>query len=79
MYGIRYQDVLKLVEEDPDLKEPVASHSKFIKAQIVYAIETEMAQTEDDILSRRLGLIYEDIDTKPCKDAVNEFLIKAHS
>ena len=74
MYGSRYVDVLKLTEENPRLKELIVPGPPFIKAQIVYAIRTEMAQKAEDILERRLGLIYEDCDLAQCRHVIEEFL-----
>jgi glycerol-3-phosphate dehydrogenase len=58
LYGARYKDVLKLVEKDPSLKEKVSVNPLVIKAQLVYAVETEMARTLDDITDRRLSLTF---------------------
>ncbi len=57
-YGSRYQDVLKLVEKDPALKEKISEQPLVIKAQLVYSVQTEMAQNEEDVLWRRLSLIF---------------------
>ena len=69
-YGSRYCDVLKLVEENPSLKAPICSCSTVIRAQIVYAIRTEMARTEDDIVIRRLVLGYDECPTGECRKAI---------
>jgi len=58
LYGTRYKDVLKLVEKDPGLKEKVPDAPGVIKAQLVYAVETEMARTVEDITERRLSLVF---------------------
>lgn len=62
LYGVRYKDVLRLTQNNPALKEPLCACSPAIKAQVVYAIETEMAVTADDIRTRRLSLVY-----RPCQ------------
>ncbi len=58
IYGVRYKDVLKLVEKDPSLKEKVSDSPCVIKAQLVYSVETEMARTVEDITDRRLSLVF---------------------
>lgn len=77
-YGTRYENVLKLIEQNPQLKKRFCSCNPFIKAQIVYSIETEMAQTADDIISRRLSLCYYACKTKECEKIIHEF-IRCHS
>jgi glycerol-3-phosphate dehydrogenase len=61
-YGVRYKDVLRLTQNNPAIKEPLCTCSPAIKAQVVYAIETEMAVKDEDIIKRRLPLIY-----RPCR------------
>jgi glycerol-3-phosphate dehydrogenase len=75
-YGIRYQDVLKIAEGSAPLREPIVPGQPSIKAQIVYALQVEMAQNEEDILQRRLGLIYDDCDLKRCREEVKKYLGK---
>lgn len=62
IYGVRYKDVLRLTQNNPALKDPLCSCSPAIKAQVVYAIETEMAVKDEDIIKRRLSLVY-----RPCR------------
>ena len=61
-YGTRYKDVLQFTQNNPALKEPLCTCSPAIKAQVVYAIEAEMAVKEEDIIRRRLSLVY-----RPCR------------
>ena len=61
-YGVRYKDVLQLVQNNPDLKRPLCSCSPAIKAQVVYALQTEMAVKDEDVIKRRLSLVY-----RPCR------------
>ncbi len=62
LYGVHYKDILRLAQNNPALKEPLCTCSPAIKAQVVYAIKTEMAVKEEDIVKRRLSLIY-----RPCR------------
>jgi glycerol-3-phosphate dehydrogenase len=54
LYGSRAEAVLKLCEENPALKQPIEEHGAGIAAQVAYAVRTEMAQTLDDVMLRRL-------------------------
>ncbi len=75
-YGSRYTDVLELVEKMPELREKLSAAPPVILAQIVYAIQTEMARTKEDILERRLGLCYVGGVSERCLKAVGEQLAK---
>jgi glycerol-3-phosphate dehydrogenase len=55
-YGVNAKYVLQLTQNQPDLKILLSPEHPFIKAEVLYAIQTEMAQTVDDVLERRLGL-----------------------
>lgn len=55
-YGARAFDLLKLVDESVDLAEPIVDGLPDIKAQVVYAVQDEMAYTFGDICRRRTML-----------------------
>lgn len=82
VYGARYQDVLQLISKNPQLAQRLCSCSPAIQAQVVYAIETEMARTADDILFRRLDLGYRLCPTRQCRkiiaDLLQKSLVRAH-
>ena len=71
-YGTRYADVLKLTENHPELKNPICSCSPAIGAQVVYSIQTEMAQTAEDVFDRRLGLGYLECPTLHCRKYIEQ-------
>lgn len=73
-YGTRYLDVLSLTQNRPELKNPLCACSPAIGAQLAYSIETEMAQTPEDIIWRRLGLGYLSCPTKECAKSIARFL-----
>ena len=73
-YGACYREVLQYALDNPALKETFCSCSPFIKAQIVYAIKNEMAQTVDDIMCRRLGLSFVPCRTRACENTVAQFV-----
>ena len=55
-YGARLDDLVRLLQEDPELSNPVAEDNPAIVAQIVHAVRNEMALTVEDVLFRRTGL-----------------------
>ncbi len=74
LYGARYRDVLDLTKENFIWKERLCECSPAIKAQVVYAIRVEMAQTLEDIYERRLSLSYRDCSIKKCRDIIQNML-----
>lgn len=56
LYGARTPQVLALVEEFPELGEPIVPGQPDIKAQIVYSVQSELARTYVDICRRRTAL-----------------------
>lgn len=53
LYGARAIEVLKLIDEFPNLATTITPHLPDIKAQIVYAVHQEFSHTLVDILRRR--------------------------
>jgi len=53
-YGTEATQVLDLCRADPGLAEPLVSGLPYLGAEGVWAVRREMAQTLDDVLSRRL-------------------------
>jgi glycerol-3-phosphate dehydrogenase len=52
-YGSESPRVLELADERPELLEPAIAGLPYMRAELVYAAREEMAQTLDDVLSRR--------------------------
>ncbi|OGW79465.1 MAG: hypothetical protein A3G33_00325 [Omnitrophica bacterium RIFCSPLOWO2_12_FULL_44_17] len=73
-YGSKYVDVLAFTKRDPSLKEKFCNCNPFIKAQIVYSLTVEMAQTADDILARRLSISYFPCESNQCKRVVQQLV-----
>ncbi|MDA8370947.1 MAG: glycerol-3-phosphate dehydrogenase [Nocardiopsaceae bacterium] len=61
-YGTMIGEVLALMNERPDLKEPLAGADDYLRAEIVYAVEHEGARHLDDVLSRRTRIAFETWD-----------------
>jgi glycerol-3-phosphate dehydrogenase len=57
-YGTAAPKVLELAKTRPALAEPLIPGSAQIQAEIVYAVREELAQTIEDVVSRRIGLQY---------------------
>jgi glycerol-3-phosphate dehydrogenase len=55
-FGTRAPEVLALVRADASLGSALVGGLPHLRAEAVYAIRNEMAQTIEDILARRLGL-----------------------
>jgi len=60
-YGRRYGAVLEIAGRAPELKERLCKQNPDIRAQLLYAVEHEMAETLRDFLVHRTG-----IGTSPC-------------
>jgi len=73
-YGTRYLDILKLTQNHPQLKERLCQCSPTIAAQVVYAIQTEMARSAEDIIFRRLSIGYNDCPTRQCQGRIRQIL-----
>ncbi|MBE9182748.1 glycerol-3-phosphate dehydrogenase [Oculatella sp. LEGE 06141] len=56
LYGAKATDLLALVDTHPDLAAPLVPSLPDIKAQVVYAVQSEMAYTLVDICHRRTTL-----------------------
>ncbi len=56
LYGSRANGVLALTEDQPELADQIIDELPDIKAQIVYAVRSELAQTLVDIARRRTSL-----------------------
>ena len=52
-YGSDGEAVRRLVQEQPELAEPIVPGLSYSKAEVVYAARAEMARSVDDVLARR--------------------------
>jgi len=55
-YGTQADVLLTLMAQNPTLAEPLVNHHPFVKAEVIYAAQAEMALTLDDLLLRRIRL-----------------------
>ncbi len=59
LYGSRVFNLLRLVDTAPELAEPIVANLPDIKAQVVFAVQSEMAYTVADICRRRTMLAFQ--------------------
>lgn len=62
-YGTDAEGILKLVEENPQWGEKLHPDYPFIKAEVIWAVRYEMARKVEDILARRLRMLFLDART----------------
>ncbi len=60
IYGTDIPKIIELQESEQTLKEKLHSNHEFTMAEVVWAIRYEMARTVDDILARRVRLLFLD-------------------
>jgi glycerol-3-phosphate dehydrogenase len=48
----------KIVSENPEMNQLIHENFDFIKAEIIYAIRHQMAMSLEDVLARRIRLLY---------------------
>lgn len=75
-YGSRVYDVLKIVQNDPQMGHKICLCSEAIGAQAHYAFKVEMAQTIEDVYFRRLSLQYNYCESKNCMVKIKEIFQK---
>ena len=59
LYGTRAEQVLGLIEAEPELAERFDPDSPAVAAELVFAVDREFAQTLADIYARRILLAFE--------------------
>ena len=68
-YGADAENVEDLVNTNPSLGQRIHPRYFFIKAQIVWAVQKEMAITVEDFLARRIRLLF--LDAKAAIESAN--------
>jgi glycerol-3-phosphate dehydrogenase len=58
-YGSDISDIIELIENDRKLAAPISRHLAYLKAEIVYAVTAEGAQSVSDVLERRTRIWFE--------------------
>ena len=58
IYGSDKKEIEELIGKEPELGEKLHPKSDFTKAEVVWAIRFEMARTIEDVLARRVRLLF---------------------
>lgn len=66
-YGSDAAAIRSLVAQSPEWNEPLHEHFPYLKGQVIWAVRREMARTVEDILARRLRLLF--LDAKASMEA----------
>lgn len=56
LYGTRTTELIEMIEQRPELAEPVCKGSELLRVQVEYGVRYEMARTPEDLLRRRTPL-----------------------
>ncbi|WP_338407481.1 glycerol-3-phosphate dehydrogenase/oxidase, partial [uncultured Flavobacterium sp.] len=60
IYGTDIDGILKLQENEPELKEKLHPNYNYTMSEVAWAIRYEMARTIEDVLARRVRLLFLD-------------------
>lgn len=60
IYGSDQKHIKKLIETSPELGEKLHPRLEFTKAEVVWAARNEMARTPEDVLARRVRILFLD-------------------
>jgi glycerol-3-phosphate dehydrogenase len=60
IYGSDQKGIKELIKASPELGEKLHPRLEFLKAEVVWAIRNEMARTVEDILARRVRILFLD-------------------
>ncbi len=69
VYGSDRDKVLDLVNENPEWGNKLDSHYDYLQAEVIWAARNEMARTVEDVLARRLRLLF--LDAKAAKETAS--------
>lgn len=59
-YGSNEQDIGKLIREYPFLNNRIIDTMPYVEAEVIWAVRNEMARTIEDVLARRLRILFLD-------------------
>lgn len=60
IYGSDYDGIISLIKESPSLNNKIINEQPYLLAEVVWAARHEMARTVEDILARRIRLLFLD-------------------
>ena len=67
VYGTDWAEIQKLNLQEPSWSEVLDPRLPFTKAEVVWAVKSEMARTIEDVLARRMRGLF--LDARACVDA----------
>ncbi len=70
IYGSDQEAIRALAQENPVWGEKLVEHLEFKKAEVLWAVRNELAQTVEDVLSRRVRILF--LDAKAAITAAPE-------
>lgn len=77
IYGSDISKIIELQEKEPELQEKLHPKYDYTLAEVVWAIRNEMARTVEDILARRVRLLFLDARVAiECSEKVAHLLAK---
>lgn len=66
IYGTDQKAIEQLIVSSPELGEKLHPRLEFLKAEVVWAVKNEMARTVEDVLARRVRILF--LDAKAAQD-----------
>ncbi|MFK7952250.1 MAG: glycerol-3-phosphate dehydrogenase/oxidase [Ekhidna sp.] len=63
VYGSDRLALLQMIEDHPELGEPLDEAYPYLKAEIIWAVKEEMARKIEDVLARRIRMLFLDAKT----------------
>ena len=60
IYGTDEEKILQLIKESPSLAKPIAAPLPYTEAEVIWATRHEMARIVEDVLARRLRILFLD-------------------
>jgi len=70
IYGTDQQAIYALLQENPEWGNKLVQNLEFIKAEVIWAARNELARTIEDVLSRRVRMLF--LDAKAALTAAPE-------
>lgn len=61
LYGSDHEGIRKLIEDSPELAEKLHPETDYLWAEVVWAVRYEMARTVEDVLSRRVRILFHNV------------------
>ncbi len=58
-YGSLISEIFEIIEDDKNMAQPLSAGLPYLKAEIIYSVTHEGAQSVDDVLSRRTRIAFE--------------------